>query len=91
MITQAEAERIAERVVGQPSDNPSMGWDLEEFEAGWLIRTSMLNDPSKRGAALKVIERETGIVKRFPSAVPTGRILHDYDRVRERGSSVEVP
>lgn len=85
MITRTDAETIAEQVLGQPSDDPLRGWELEEFEEGWLVRTATLNDTTRRGAAPHVIERESGIVRRFPSSVPTKRILQDYVNVRDRG------
>ena len=52
---------------------------------------SIFSDCSRRGAALQATARETRQLRRFLLAVPTGWILHDYDKVRDRGSSVEIP
>jgi len=79
MITRDQAERIAEQVVGAPASDPDNGWDLEEFDAGWLNREkAMMNF---RGGASRVVERESGRVMRFPSYIPPVRILEEYDEV----------
>jgi hypothetical protein len=85
MITQQQAERIAGEITGRAQDSGDRGWDLVEFDAGWLIRTSSLSDRSLRGAAVRVIERESGRVMRFPSSVPPDRILTEYAQVVEQG------
>jgi hypothetical protein len=82
MITQEQAERIAGQVVGQQQDR---SWELIEFDAGWLIRENLASNESQRGSAVRVIERESGQVVRFPSSVPPGRILTEYAQVVERG------
>ena len=81
MITAEQAERIAAEVVGAPSDDPALGWELEEFSAGWLVREAWLNDPSVRGGAVWVVERESGRALQFPSNIPPRRILTEYERV----------
>ena len=37
MITQDQAAAIAFHVCGAPPNDPRRGWDLTEFDAGWLI------------------------------------------------------
>ena len=86
MITQDQAAAIAFHVCGAPPNDPKRGWDLTEFEAGWLI-TSHAKAARGDGAA-RVIERACGRVVSFPSSVPPSRILADYDRVRGSGSAL---
>lgn len=86
MITQEQAEQIA----GQITDRQDGSWELVEFDAGWLIRESSAGDPSLRGGAARVIERDSGRVVRFPSSVPPRRILTEYAQVVDRGR-VESP
>ncbi len=81
MITQQQAEQIATQITGRQDGS----WELVEFDAGWLIRESSAFDTSLRGAAARVIERDSGRVVRFPSAVPTSRILTEYAQVVDRG------
>jgi hypothetical protein len=88
MITQEQAERIATEITGRGPE--SGGWELVEFDAGWLIRESSASDASLRGGALRVVERESGRVMRFPSGVPPQRIVAEYAEVVER-SRVEYP
>jgi hypothetical protein len=90
MITQEQAERIAGEIVGQAYGSGDHSWELVEFDAGWLIRESSASDSSMRGGALRVIERESGRVMRFPSSVPPSRIMSEYEHVVERGR-VESP
>jgi len=84
MITAEQAERIAGQVTGRPRGS---GWELVEFDAGWLIRESSADDATRRGAAVRVIERESGRVMRFPSSVPPRRILTQYAQVVDRGQA----
>jgi hypothetical protein len=81
MITKAEAGRIATEVVGPATAGDGRGWRLVEFDAGWLIRQDWFDDHSRRGGAPFVVERESGRVMHFPSAVSVDRILTEYDRV----------
>lgn len=85
MITQQQAELIAGQITGRARDGGGQGWELVEFDAGWLIREGSASDASLRGGALRVIERESGRVMRFPSSVPPTRILTEYAQVVERG------
>lgn len=85
MITREQAERIAAGVLGPAPGDTGRGWELEEFESGWLIREAAAGDASYRGAATRVVERSSGRVMRFPSSVPPGRILEDYGRIAHRG------
>jgi len=86
VITQDQAAAIAFHVCGAPPNDPRRGWDLTEFEAGWLI-TARAKAARGDGAA-RVIERDSGRVVSFPPSVPSSRILADYDRVRESGSAL---
>lgn len=81
MITKEQAEQIA----GQVTARQDGSWELVEFDAGWLIRESSAFDRSRRGGATRVIERDSGRVVRFPSSVPTRRILNEYGRVVDIG------
>jgi hypothetical protein len=83
MITRDEAERIAARVVGLPADDAERGWDLEEFDNGWIINEHGWED--YRGGATRVIEREAGRVMRFPSFVPPDLITADYAEALQDG------
>jgi hypothetical protein len=85
VITREQAERIAADILGAAPGDADRGWELQEFESGWLIREAAAGDASYRGAATRVVERSSGRVMRFPSSVPPGRILEDYDRVAPRG------
>jgi len=83
LITREEAERIAKEVVDAPSDDPERGWELEEFNEGWLILER--GQIGRRGGASRVIERESGRVMRFGSAIPPDRILEEYAEVLQYG------
>jgi hypothetical protein len=74
---------LATEVLGRPRDDDVRPWSLEEFSDGWLIRESSSSD--RRGAAVRVIERTDGQIRRFPSAVPPTRILANYKSIRKRG------
>jgi hypothetical protein len=79
MITVDHAEDLAARVVGAPATDPDNGWDLREFDSGWLILRHAAR--GRRGAGCYVIERAAGRVMMFPSYVPTSLILDEYDQV----------
>lgn len=83
MITREQAERIVAQLVGAPASDPDKGWDLEEFNAGWLVLEHATRN--LRGAGFHVVERESGRVMLFPSYVPPGRILKEYDQVVGKG------
>jgi len=83
VIDREQAERIAAEMTGASSDDPERGWKLEEFDAGWFVTEYAMRD--RRGAAGRVIERESGCVMRFPSFVSPSRIIADYDAVLEHG------
>jgi hypothetical protein len=90
MITREQAEAIACTVVRpDPGDPSARNWNLLDFGAGWLIQEHAALNPAFRGAATRVIERDTGRVMRFPSSVPPGRILDEYDSVVSRGRAEE--
>lgn len=79
MITQDEAARIVERVVGVPADDESKGWTLEEFDRGWLVHEKAA--VGIMGAGTRVVEKESGRVMNFRSNVPPRRIRTQYDAV----------
>lgn len=83
MISRDQAERIAIQFVGVPASDPDKGWDLQEFDAGWLLQEKATMN--LRGAASYVIERASGRVMSFPSYIPPGRILEEYDQVIDDG------
>lgn len=83
MITRDQAERMAAEMTGAAPDDPERGWELEEFGAGWYVIEYAQR--GRRGGASRVIERESGRVMRFPSYVPPGRIVAEYDAVRQEG------
>ena len=84
MISQDQAAGIAFHVCGAPPNDPRRGWDLTEFDAGWLITERAKT--GRRAGATRVIERESGRVMSFPSSVPESRIMADYQRVLEDGT-----
>jgi hypothetical protein len=44
VITTDEAQRIATEVIGPATAADGQGWDLEEFDAGWLAREDQSGD-----------------------------------------------
>ena len=87
MITQDQAAAIAFHVCGAPPGDPRRGWDLTEFDAGWLI-TERARTGRGDGSA-RVIERESGRVMSFPASVPPSRITADYQAVQAEGTPAE--
>jgi hypothetical protein len=83
LITRAQAEAIADGVCGAPAEDAERGWELKEFDAGWLISENA--GVGRRGGATRVIERDTGPVMRFPSGIPPTLITEEYAQVREDG------
>ena len=86
MITQEQAAAIAFHVCGAPPGDPRRGWDLTEFEDGWLI-TERAKTP-RRVAETRVIERDSGRVMSFPPTVSPALILADYQRALKAGSAL---
>jgi len=87
VITQDQAAAIAFHVCGAPPNDPRRGWDLTEFDAGWLITGRAR--PGRRDAPARVIERESGRVLSFPASVPPSRITADYQAVRAEGTPAD--
>ena len=86
MITERDARSIVEDLFNRLQASQRRPWELQEFEEGWLVRLMPRADEEDyRGAPARVVERESGRVMRFPSAVPTRRILNDYPKVVRRG------
>ena len=86
MITQEQAAAIAFHVCGAPPNDPRRGWDLTEFEAGWLITERA--KPGRAAGPTRVIERDSGRLMSFPASVPPARILADYQQALESGSAL---
>jgi hypothetical protein len=84
LITQDQAAAIAFHVCGAPPNDPKRGWDLTEFDVGWLITERA--GTGRRDGSTRVIERESGRVMSFPASVPPSRLLADYDKVRRGGT-----
>jgi hypothetical protein len=87
LITQDQAAAVAFHVCGAPPSDPKRGWDLTEFDAGWLITERART--GRRDGSTRVIERESGRVMSFPSSVPPSRILTDYQAVQADGTPAE--
>ena len=87
MITQDQAAAIAFHVCGAPPGDPKRGWDLTEFDAGWLITERA--KAGRRDAPTRVIERESGRVMSFPASVPPSRITADYQAVQSHGTPAD--
>jgi hypothetical protein len=88
MITRDQAERIVAEMAGSPADDPERGWELEEFSAGWYVIEHAKE--GRRGGAGHVVERESGRVLSFPSAIPPVRIIEEYDQVVQFGSPEQL-
>ena len=88
MITQDQAAAIAFHVCGAPPGDPRRGWDLTEFDAGWLITERART--GRRDGSTRVIERESGRVMSFPASVPPSRITTDYQAVQAAGTPAEA-
>ena len=83
MITQDQAAALAFHVCGAPPNDPRRGWDLTEFDAGWLITERA--KPGRPDGSTRVVERESGRVMSFPASVPASRIMADYPAVQAEG------
>jgi hypothetical protein len=79
----SDAVNLAQGFLGRRPDDGKRPWKLREFSDGWLISEAPIE--GYRGAAVLVIERDSGRIVRFPSAVPPGRILNEYGLVRSVG------
>jgi hypothetical protein len=87
VITQDQAAAIAFHVCGAPPNDPRRGWDLTEFDDGWLITERAR--AGRPGGSTRVIERESGRVMSFPASVPPSRITADYQAVQAEGTPAE--
>lgn len=81
MIDEKIAYSMAQELLKRASDDPERPWRLIEFPQGWLIAEEYIHGKSPVGGAGRVIEKESGNVLRFPSWVPTGRILREFEAV----------
>ena len=92
MITREQAEHAASNRFGPSQEGERRNWELIEFSAGWLVLRNVAVDAGRRGAAMHVIERDSGTVMVFPSSVPPQRILDDYSAVLGSGHTEdEIP
>ena len=89
MISQDQAAAIAFHVCGAPPNDPKRGWELQEFDAGWLITSRAKTGRGGDQPASRVIERESGRVMSFPASVPPSRILADYQDVLKDGTPAQ--
>jgi hypothetical protein len=87
LITQDQAAAIAFHVCGAPPNDPKRGWDLTEFDAGWLITDRA--KAARGDGGTRVIERDSGRVMSFPSSVPPSRITADYQAAQADGTPAE--
>lgn len=76
MITRDQAELVAAKICGAPSVDVENGWELKEFDQGWLLNRNAAK--GRRGGLTFVIERDSGRVMSFPSSVPPTFIMADY-------------
>jgi len=83
LITREQAEIVAARICGAPQNDAEDGWQLKEFDRGWLVDRNATK--GRRGGLTFVIERDAGRVMSFPSFVPPGLITADYDEALEDG------
>ena len=89
MITQQDAEVIAAHYLGRPPEDGSQPWHLREFEHGWLIvKPAPPGQERWRGGSNQVIERESGRLLQFPSAISRQSIVEDYPGVKRWGGEV---
>jgi len=92
MITREQAESAVSNRFGPSQEDEQRNWELIEFSAGWLVLRNVAVDAGRRGAAMHVIERESGRFMVFPSSVPPQRILDDYSAVLGSGHAEdEIP
>jgi hypothetical protein len=77
MITREQAGLVAAKICGAPSTDVENGWELKEFDRGWLLDRNAAKD--RRGGLTYVIERNSGRVVSFPSFIPPMLIMTDYD------------
>ena len=84
MITREQAEAIAGSVLGKrPGAGP--GWELVEFDIGWLIFEMSIASQARRPSPSRVVERRSGRVIRFPARIPPHRIVTEYNGLVSRG------
>jgi hypothetical protein len=88
MITRDQAELVAAKICGAPQGDIENGWELKEFDRGWLLNRNAARD--RRGGLTFVIERESGRVMSFPSFVPPAVIMRDYDEALQDGRQEDL-
>lgn len=88
-MQESDAVGLAQEALGRSQDDSDRPWKLKEFSQGWLVSQAPVE--GRRGAAMLVIERDSGRLVRFASAVPPGRILTEYEQVRSRGVAEAGP
>lgn len=90
MIDEERALVVVSAILQRSSNDMDRPWRLVEFPQGWLVREGQEGDRGPIGGVVRVVEKESGRVLRFPSRVPTGRIISDYPAVVDKGN-IEVP
>ncbi len=83
MITREQAGLVAEKICGALSADVESGWELKEFDRGWLLDRNAAK--GRRGGLTYVIERDSGRVMSFPSFIPPTLIMADYDEALPDG------
>jgi hypothetical protein len=79
VVDQLAAERSARAVLGVEE------FRLEEFPEGWQVLRA---ETVRRGSGTLVVERDTGEVRMFPSAIAPRRLLSNYSNFRHLGAHV---
>lgn len=87
MIDESRAAQLVEALLQCPRDDPERPWTMVAFSEGWLIRRGPFE--GYVGQASYVVERESGRLLMFPSAIPPKRIREDYSSVKARGTEVK--
>jgi hypothetical protein len=85
MITQQQAEGIAQDILRRSATDADQPWSLQSFDQGWLVREEPPAGEEIVGEGHYVIERDTGRVLLFASSVPPGRILTEYAAIQDLG------
>ena len=91
MIDTERAREIAVALLGRPSSDPTRPWSLIEFREGWIINENGYLGDNFVGSLGRVIEKESGRVVRFPSRIPTDRIMNEYEAVAAMAKTVPAP
>jgi hypothetical protein len=86
MIDEERALSVISAILQRANNDPERPWTLVEFPQGWLVREGREEDRGSIGGVVRVVEKDSGRVLRFPSRVPTGRIIADYTSVVDKAN-----